>query len=324
MKTLGSLLLAAATLLPGALHAQATGGFPSKPVTLVVPYTPNSGSDIISRIVGPRLSAKWGQPVIVENKPGASGNLGAAQVAKATADGHTLLMMINTFTITPALYKNMPYDPVADFAPVAKLAEAPFAVAVNNAVPAQDVKSLVSHLKQNAGKFNYASPGNGTPQHLAMELFMERYGLEVLHVPYKGIGPALTELGGGTVQVMFATPHSLLPLVQAGKVRVLGVTGAARNPLLPQVPTFREQGVDSIDGIDAWYGVLAPARTPPDVIQKLNRDFLAVINSDEVKAEAAKQSLSMKPSTPAQLAALIKSDLARWHKVVTDHKITAD
>ena len=328
MKTFGTLLLAATAALSGALpsavQAQATPAFPSKPVTLVVPYTPNSGSDIISRIIGPRLSARWGQPVVVDNKPGASGNLGAAQVAKSAPDGHTLLMMINTFTITPSLYKNMPYDPVADFAPVAKLAEANFAVAVNAALPAKDVNSLVAHLKQNAGRVNYASPGNGTPQHLAMALFLERYGVEALHVPYKGIGPALTELAGGEVQVMFATVHSVLPLVQAGKVRVLGVTGSARNALLPQVPTFREQGLDSLEGIDAWYGVLAPARTPADVVQKLNKDFLAVVNSDEVKAEAAKQGLIMKPGTPAQLGTLIKSDLQRWQKVVTDHKITAD
>jgi tripartite-type tricarboxylate transporter receptor subunit TctC len=324
MKILGALLLAVASLLPGALHAQAGGGFPSRPVTLLVPYTSNSGSDIISRIIGPRLSARWGQAVIVDNKPGASGNLGAAQVAKAPADGHTLLMMINTFTITPSLFKNLSYDPVADFAPVAGLAEANFAIAVNTAVPAKDVKALVAHLKQNPGKFNYASPGNGTPQHLAMALFMQRYGLDLLHVPYKGVATALTELGGGQVQVMFATPHSVLPLVQAGKVRVLGVTGAARNPLLPQVPTLAEQGVDLPESIDAWYGVLAPARTPPDVIQRLQRDFTAVITSDEVRAEAARQGLTIKPATPEQLGALIKTDLQRWRKVITEHKIVAD
>jgi len=322
MKFVATLLLAAAAMLPAALHAQAS--FPTRPVTLVVPYTPNSGSDIISRIIGPRLSARWGQPVVVDNRPGASGNIGASQVAKAAADGHTLLMMINTFTITPALYKNMPYDPVADFAPVAKLAEANFAIAVNAEVPAKDVSSLVAHLKQKPGGLNYATPGNGTPHHLAMALFMERHGVDVMHVPYKGIGPALTELGGGSVQLMFATVHSVLPLSQTGKVRLLGVSGAARSPLVPQVPTFREQGGDMVGGIDAWYGVMAPARTPPELVQRLHRDFIAVMNSDEVKAEAAKQGLSVTTSTPAQLGALIQSDLKRWQKVVTDHKITAD
>jgi tripartite-type tricarboxylate transporter receptor subunit TctC len=325
MKSIGPLLLAALGLLPAALQAQpAEPAFPTRPVTLVVPYTPNSGSDILARILGPKLQARWGQPVVVDNRPGASGNIGAGQVAKSAADGHTLLMMINTFTITPALYKNMPYDPVADFAPVAPLAEAGFAIAVNHAVPAQDVKSLVAWLKQNAGRINYASPGNGTPQHLAMALFMERHGLDVLHVPYKGIGPAITELGGGSVQVMFATVHSVLPMVQAGKVRLLGVSSATRNPLVPQVPTFREQGVEGMDGVDAWYGVLAPARTPPALVQRLNRDFAAVLASDEVKAEAARQGLLLKPGTPAQLGSLIKADLLRWRKVVDDHKITAD
>lgn len=322
MKIFATLLLAAAGLLPGALQAQAA--FPSRAVTLLVPYTSNSGSDIVSRIIGPRLSARWGQAVVVENKPGASGNLGAAQVAKAVPDGHTLLMMINTFTITPSLFKTMPYDPVADFAPVARLAEAGFAVAVNAAVPAKDLAGLVAHLKSQAGQLNYASPGNGTPQHLAMELFMEHHKLDVMHVPYKGIATALTELGGGQVHVMFATPHSLLPLVQSGKVRVLGVTGAARSSLLPQVPTFAEQGVAAPEGIDAWYGVLAPARTPPELVQRLHKDFIAVINSDEVKAELARQGLTVKPATPEQLGALIKTDIQRWRKVVTDHKITAD
>ena len=325
MKFVGSLLLAACGLLSAAAGAQTTApAFPARPVTLVVPYTPNSGSDILARIIGPRLSARWGQPVIVENRPGASGNIGASQVAKAPADGHTLLMMISTFTITPALYKQMPYDPVADFAPVGKLAEANFAIAVSNSVPARDVKSLVAWLKQNPGKYNYASPGNGTPQHLAMSIFLERYGVELLHVPYKGIGPALTELGGGTVQVMFATVHSVLPLVQAGKVRLLAVNGADRSALAPDVPTFREQGVDMAEGIDAWYGVLAPARTPADVVTRLNRDFNEVITSPEVKAQAAKQGITVDPSTPAQLGALVKSDLQRWKKVVNDHKITAD
>jgi tripartite-type tricarboxylate transporter receptor subunit TctC len=207
---------------------------------------------------------------------------------------------------------------------VGKLAEANFALAVSNTVPARDVKSLVAHLKQNPGKFNFATPGNGTPQHLAMALFIDRYGVELAHVPYKGIGPALTELGGGTVEVMFATVHSVLPLVQAGKVRLLGVSGPARSPLVPDVPTFREQGVDMADGIDAWYGVLAPARTPPELVKRLNRDFTEVITSSEVKAQAAKQGITIDPATPAQLGELIKSDLKRWKKVVTDHHITAD
>ena len=325
MKFAVPLLLAMAGLLPAALRAQPAPGFPSRAVTLVVPYTPNSGSDIISRIVGPRLSARWGQPVVVDNRAGASGNIGASQVAKAAPDGHTLLMMINTFTITPALYRNMPYDPVADFAPVARLAEASLAVAVNQAVPAQDMKSLIAWLKKNPGRINYATPGNGTLQHLAMALFMERQGVDLVHVPYKGIGPALTDLGGGSVEVMFTTVHAVLPVVQAGKVRLLGVSGGARNPLVPQVPTFREQGLDFAEGsMEAWYGVLAPARTPPELIERLNRDFTEVINSDEVKAEAARQGLVMRPSTPAQLGALIKSDIQRWHKVVSDHRITAD
>ena len=308
---------------PTAVNAQATP-FPSKTVTLVVPFTPSSGSDIIARILAPKLSARWGQPVIVDNKPGASGNIGAQAVAAAAPDGHTLLMAINSFTMTPSVYKNIAFDAISDFAPVAKLAEAGYAFAVNPAVPAKDMASLMAYVKKGGGQVNYATPGNGTPQHLAMELFKSHYGLEILHVPYKGISGALTDLMGGQVQMMFGTIHSMRPLEQSGKVRFLAATGAARNPIAPEIPTFKEQGIDVMDGVDAWYAVLAPGKTPPDLVARLNKDFIEVMNSEDVKTALAKQGLSVRTNTPAQFAALVKSDMARWKKVVTDSKITAD
>ena len=228
----------AALALPGAALAQAATPFPNRPVTLVVPFTPSSGSDIIARILVPKLAARWGQAVVVDNKPGASGNLGAQAVAMAAPDGHTLLMAINSLTMTPAIYKNMPFDVVADFAPVAKLAQAGYAFAVHPGVPAKDMASLMALIKTSGGKINYASPGNGTPQHLAMELFKSHYSLDILHVPYKGIQGALTDLMGGQVQMMFATVHSMRPLEQAGKVRFLAVSGQARNPIAPEIATF--------------------------------------------------------------------------------------
>ncbi len=318
--------VAAAAVLsaPSPASAQAAGTFPSKTVTLVVPFTPSSGSDIIARILAPKLAARWGQSVIVDNRPGASGNIGAQQVVTAAPDGHTLLMAINSFTMTPAVYKTRPYDAIADFVPVVKLAEAGYAFAVNPSVKATDMASVMALIKSGGGKVNYASPGNGTPQHLAMELFKSSYGLDVLHVPYKGIQGALTDLMGGQVQMMFATVHSMRPLEQAGKLRFLAVTGEARNPIAPEIPTFKEQGINVMDGVDAWYGVLAPARTPPDVVARLNRDFIEVMAMDDVKSALAKQGLSVRTSSPAQLAALVKSDLARWQKVVKDANITAD
>ncbi|MES2511021.1 MAG: tripartite tricarboxylate transporter substrate binding protein [Pseudomonadota bacterium] len=324
MKNFRIALIAATLAAAGMASAQTAVPFPSRPVTLVVPFTSGSGSDIIARIIGPKLSARWGQPVVVDNKPGASGNIGGRAVASAPPDGHTLLMAINSFTMTPAIYKSMPFDAVNDFSPVAKLAEAGYTFAVNTNVPAKDMSSLIAYLKRNEGKVNYATPGSGTPQHLAMELFKSGAGVNVVHVPYKGIQGALTDIMGGQVQLMFATVHSMRPPVESGKVRMLAVTGETRNPLAPDVPTFKEQGISFMDSIDAWYAVIAPARTPPDLVARLNRDFIEVMNDADVKAALAKQGLSVKTSTPAQLGAIIKTDLVRWKKVVTDANITAE
>lgn len=325
-KNLACFVLATLTgaLLSISALAQSSAAFPSKTITLVVPFTPSSGSDIIARIIAPKLAAKWGQPVIVDNKPGASGNLGAQAVAKAAPDGHTLLMAINTFTMTPAIYKNLGFDPIGDFSPITKLAESGFAFAVNPNVPAKDIKSLIALAKKNGGKLNYASPGNGTPHHLAMELFKTSYQLDILHVPYKGIQGALTDLMGGQVQMMFATVHSTRPLEQAGKMRFLAVTGDTRNPSVPDIPTFKEQGIQDMEGIDAWFAVLAPGRTPTETISRINRDVIDVMNAPDTKAELAQKGLNVATSTPAQLATVIKTDLARWKKVVTEANIVAD
>ena len=298
--------------------------FPDRPVVLVVPFTPSSGSDIIARILAPKLSERWKQPVVVDNKPGASGNLGAQFVSQAAPDGHTLLMAINTITMTPAIYKNMPYDTVNDFAPVLKLTEAGYALAVHPSVTAKDMSALVAQSKRSPGSMNYASPGNGTPHHLAMELFKSASGLDATHVPYKGIQGALTDLVGGQVQMMFGTVHSLKPHTQSGRVRLLATTGTSRSAQAPDVPTFKEQGIAVMDHVDAWYAVMAPARTPSDLIQRLNRDFIEVMNQDDVKAALTQQGMVVRPSTPEQLGTLIKSDLARWKKVVTDARIAAD
>ena len=327
MNLFTSLLVAAASLsvgLSGVVYAQADAKFPTKPVTLVVPFTANSGSDIIARLAGPKLSAKWAQTVIVDNKPGASGTIGANAVARAAPDGHTILMMINSFVMTPAMYKNMPYDPAADFISVTKLAEANFAFAVHPAVPAKDMKSLFDYIKKNSGKVNYASPGNGTPHHLAMELLKSKYNLNVSHVPYKGISGALTDLMGGQVELMFGTVHSMRPYAESGKVRLLAVTGQGRNPLAPNIATFHEQGIDVMDSVDAWYGVMVPAKTPAPIVAQLHADFTAVMGSDEIKAELAKVGIAVQTGSPAQMSNQVKTDLARWRKVITDAGITAD
>ncbi len=318
--------LAATLAFSAPAFAQTTaGGFPSRPVTLVAPFTPGSGSDTISRIIGPRLAERWKQAVVVENRAGASGNLGADRVAKAAPDGLTLLMAINTFTMTPAMYKTLPYNPLADFTPIARLATANFALVVNSDVPAKDVKSLVAWIKsQPAGKLNYGSPGNGTPHHLGMELVKSSVGIDVVHVPYKGISGALTDLLGGQVQMMFASFHSVLPNVRAGKLRMLGLTGPTRSPLLPDVPTFREQGLTVLETVDNWYAVMAPAGMAPALTERLHKDFVEIMQEPEVRSKLAEQGLAIQTSSAAELRDQIASDITRWKKVVADARIQAE
>lgn len=322
MKIAFKVLAVAVMLSASSAFAQA---FPSRTVTLVVPFTTGTGIDILARAIGPKLSERWKQPVVVENRPGASGNIGTDFVAKAAGDGHTLMVTVNTFTMTPALFKGMPYDPVKDIAPVGKIALSTYAFLVNpNVFPANNLAEAIAMIRANPGKYYYASPGSGTPHHIGMELIKLRLGLNATHVPYKGFGGAITDLLGGQVQMMFSLVHSSLPHVRAGRLRVLAVTGAARSPQFPEAPTFREQGIEFMDDVDAWYAVMAPGTTPPALINRLNADLNAVMAALELRENLARQGLITVTSTPDELAALIKADLARWSKVVADAKISID
>jgi tripartite-type tricarboxylate transporter receptor subunit TctC len=298
--------------------------YPDKVVTFVVPFTAGSGSDIIARIIAPKLAERWKQPVIVDNKPGASGTIGADAVAKANPDGHTLLMAINSFTMAPNLFKKPPFDPGADFTPVMKMAVANFGMFVNAQIPVNDVAGLIALAKSKPGQSQYGSAGNGTPHHLAMELLKQQAGVDILHVPYKGVSNAITDLLGGHVQVMFASVHSMLPHVKSGRVKMLGVTGQTRSSLASNVPTFKEQGIDYLDAVDAWYAVLTPLKISPDIVSQLVKDVNFVLALPEVRDQLAAQGLLIQTSTPEQLGALVKSDYARWKKTVADAKITAD
>jgi len=317
------ILLAGLLALASTLTSAQT--FPSRPVTLVVPFTTGTGIDILARAIGPRLSERWKQPVVVENKPGASGNIGTDYVAKAAGDGHTLMVTVNTYTITPSLFKNMPYDAEKDLAPVSKIALATYTFAVNpNVFPANNLQEAIALIRANPGKYNFASPGNGTPHHVGMELIKLRLGLNATHIPYKGFAGAMTDLVGGQVHMMFTLIHSSIPHVRSGRIRALAVTGAQRSPQYPEAPTFREQGIDFMDDVDAWYAVMAPGRTPPELIARLNADVNAVMALPEVRDNLVKQGMIPVTSSPAELAALIKTDLARWAKVIQDAKITLD
>ena len=304
-----------------ALTAQA---FPERTVTLVVPFTPGSGSDIIARIIAPKLSERWKQAVIVDNKPGASGNIGAEAAAKAAPDGYTLLMAINTFTMAPNLYKKVPFDPTTDFTPIMKMAVANFAIVVHPSMPAADLPGVIALAKAKPGQINFGSPGNGTPHHLAMELMKQQLGFDMLHVPYRGISNATTDLIGGQIQLMFASVHSMLPHVRSGRLRMLASTGATRSAVTPNVPVFREYGIEFMDAVDAWYAVLAPAKTSPELVKALHRDVSAVLALPEVKEQMAVQGLTIQTSTPEQLGSLVQADYLRWKKTIADAKIQVD
>ena len=319
-RTLKQLCLAAG-LLASSFAAQA---FPDRTVTLVVPFTPGSGSDIIARIIAPKLSERWKQAVIVDNKAGASGNIGAEAAAKAAPDGHTLLMAINTLTMAPNLYKRVPFDPTTDFTPVMKMAVANFAIVVNPNIGANDLPGVIALAKAKPGQINFGSPGNGTPHHLAMELMKQQLGFDMLHVPYRGISNATTDLMGGQVQLMFASVHSMLPHVRSGRLRMLASTGATRSAVTPNVPVFREYGIEFMDAVDAWYAVLAPAKTSPELVKTLHRDVSAVLALPEVKEQMAAQGLVIQISSPEQLGSLIQADYARWKKTIADAKIPVE
>ncbi len=307
------------------VHAQSDAqNYPSRPVTLVVPFTSGSGSDTIARIISPKLAERWKQAVIVDNKPGASGNLGTDKVAKSPPDGLTLLMAIDTITMTPSIYKSLPYDPMRDLAPIARLAVASYGLAINNDVPAKDLNSLFTLIKSKPGKMNYASPGSGTPHHLSMELLKSIKGLDLVHVPYKGLSGAQTDLIGGQVQVMIATFNSLLPFAKSGKVKMLAVTGSKRSELLPEIPTFLEQGIPEFENLFPWYGVLAPAGTPKEIQNKLYKDFTEVMELDDVKKQLKDQGIFVNILNAEQLSTLMKNDMQRWKNVVTQAHITQD
>ena len=317
--------IVAAVLLAVCSCGAAAQAFPARPVTLVVPFSPGTGIDILARVIGPKLGERWGQPVVVENKPGASGNIGTDLVAKSAPDGHTLMVTVNTFAITPSLIRSTPYDVVNDFSPISKIALATYCFAVNpKAFAVNNMNEAVAAIRANPGKYFFASPGSGTPHHIGMELIKLRLGLAATHVPYKGFAGAMTDLVGGQVHMMFTLVHSAIPHARGGRIRILGVTGAARSPQFPEAPTFREQGIDFMDDVDAWYAVLGPARLPPELVSRLNADVNEVMRMPEVRDNLLKQGLIPVTSTPDALASLVKSDLARWAKVIADAKITAD
>jgi tripartite-type tricarboxylate transporter receptor subunit TctC len=312
--------LVAVLLLCAAAGAQAQ--YPDRPVKLVVPFTPGTGIDILARVFAQKLQERLKTSVVVENRPGASGNIGTEAVAKAPADGYTLLMTATTLVQSAVLHKTVPYDPRA-MTPIGIAAIGNLALVAHPSVPARNVAELVALARAQPGRLNYASPGNATPHHLAMELLKQHFGLQLVHVPYKGTAGAVTDLLGGQIQLMFLPVHVALPQVQSGKLHMLASGGAQRAPATPEVPSLAEAGVKDID-VDIWYALLGPAGLPRPVVTLLNAELAAILRDPEVRAGLLKQGLNPLTGTPAELAKLIETDLERWGRVVREARISAD
>lgn len=311
-------LLGACLLAAGMASAQTF----VKPLTIILPTSTGTGPDIISRELAPRLAKAIGQPVVVENRVGASGSIGIAAAASATPDGHTILITPNTIAMLPWLLKKSSWDAVTDFRPVARLAVLVLTLIVNPSLPATTAAELIALAKNKPGQLNYASPGNGTPQHLGFELLKQVAGIEVTHVPYKGSSGAITDLVSGQIQAGLFAVQSILPLVKAGRIRILATVGDKRSPWTPEVPTFREAGLD-VD-MDAWLGVLAPKNIPSDFANRLSQEFLSLLATEEVKESLFLKGIIAAPGGPDIMEKLLREDLAKWQRVVKRAGITAD
>ena len=302
--------------------AGAAAAFPARPVKFIVPITPGGSNDVVARLIAQKLTDAWGQPVVVENRPGAGMNLGADAVAKSAPDGYTWLLGANNIFVTNPHVGKTPFDGFKDFAPVTTVATVPFVLVVHPSVPANNVAELVDYAKKNPGKLNYASSGNGSPQHLAAEMLSHLAGLKMQHVPYKGAIPAITDLLGGRIEVFIGAVNSLLPHIRDGKLRQLAGAGGKRFTAFPDLPAIAE----TVPGVavDIWLGVFMPANVPRDIISKVNAEIAKVLSAADVKATLALQGIEAVLSTPEALAATIREDHARWGRVIRDANIKAD
>lgn len=296
--------------------------YPTKPVTIVVPTAVSSVSDILARTLAPRLTQRLGQPVVVENRLGAAGNIAAVHVAKATADGHTLLLTSNAIVISPLVQKSVGYDPVTDFAPIGRLGTTVLAFVVNPAVAATTVAEFVSLVKARPGQLNYATPGNGTPQHLAMEQFKQLMGVSITHVPFSQSGAAMTELVAGRVESAFVALTQALPQVKGEKLRILALAGDARSSLVPDRPSFRELGLDALD--NPWVGMFAPASTPQAAINRASKELSALLAQQDLQETLLKTGIVVSVNSPADFAMQIKTESARLQKIISAAGIKAD
>jgi tripartite-type tricarboxylate transporter receptor subunit TctC len=308
-----ALLLAVAVLCVGA-RASAQQ-YPSGPMRIVVPFTPGGGTDILARLLAQKLNESWGQPVVVDNRPGASGTVGTALVAKAAADGHTLLIVPAGYAGNPGLYKKLPYDHTRDLAPVSWLASGPLTLVVHPSLPAKSVKELIAFARAHPGEINFGSSGAGTLPHLSAELFNSMSGTRMVHIPYKGAGAAVTDVMAGRVPVYFMNILQSISLIKAGKLRALGVTTPERTPIAPDIPSIAEAGLKGYD-MTNWYGLLAPAATPRDAIVKLNAEVVRILKLPELTNRLADDGMTVVASTPERFSEFLARETEKFTKVI--------
>ena len=314
-------MFAAGVLMAG--FAAAQQAYPSKQVRIIVSYAPGNSLDVLARLVGQRLTGILGQQVIVDNRPGGNTVIGSEALVKSAPDGYTLLLVVNTHAIIPNLYDKLPFDALRDFAPVATLARTELVLVLHPSVAADNLQELIALARARPGQLNYASAGSGGPAHLAAELFNMMAGVTMLHIPYKGAGPALTELLGGQVQVFLTAPIIAIPHIKNGKLKVVAISGETRLPTLPQVPTFTQAGLPGYD-VKVWFGILAPAGTPKAIIDRLSAEFARIMAMPDFKESLVSQGMEPFISTPEQFGTLIKTDMAKYAKVIKTANIRLD
>ncbi len=297
--------------------------YPTKAIRLIAPFAPGGPTDLFARLMGGKLGERLGQPVVVENRPGAGGSVGAEVAAKAAPDGYTIVLVSSSFAVNATLYPKLPYDTLKDFAPVTLLAQAPFLLAVHTGVSASSVRELIALTKANPGKLNYGSGGSGSGPHIVAELFKSTAGLDIVHIPYKGTGPLTAALVAGDVQLAFGNIFALVPQVKSGRLRAVAVTGAERSSALPDVPTVSESGLPGFEAVGV-HGLLAPAATPRRIIEKLNGECVAILRSPEVRAQLASEGAEAIGNTPEQYAAHLANDVQKWGKLIRERGIRAD
>lgn len=323
--TAPALLALTASLTASLSTAQTVAqNYPQKPIRMIVPFTPGGSTDILARSIGQELSKAWGQSVIIENIAGAGGSIGADKAAKSPADGYTLLMgHIGTLAVNPSLYPKLPYNPIKDFAPVAWVARVPNVLVVNPNVPAKSVQELVALAKSKPGQLSYGSGGNGSAANLATEYFKMQTETAILHIPYRGTAPAVTDLMGGQIQMLFTGAPAVMGQVKNGQLRALAVSSPKRLDALPDLPTVAEAGYKNFEA-DQWYGVVAPAGTPRDIVLKLNQQINVALNSAELKKRLTTEGAVATPETPEAFGKLIAQEIERWRPVITSGRVKAD